>query len=234
MITESLGYLRTSDDWVKTVLIGGFLTLFGVLVVPAVLVAGYLVRVLRATMHGDETPPQFNDWGALAGDGARAFAIGVVYGLAPAVLVALTAAIAAVVAGPGGRSGLLVGLVTFGGGLLALVVSLAAVYVLPAALANYAEHDSLRAGFAVNDLRPVLTSGTYATAWAMGFAIVLGASIVTGVLSVIPLIGTIVGVFVTFYAVTSAYYIVGHAWGDARGVELHDEEGETGAERPAV
>jgi len=234
MISESLSYLRTSDDWVKTVVIGGLLTLLGFLVVPAVLVAGYLVRVLRSTMHGDETPPRFDDWGDLAGDGVRAFVIAVVYGLVPAVLVGVTAGLAAAAAGPGPRTGLIVGGVAFVGGLLALVVGLLAAYVLPAALANYAEQGSIGSGFAVGDLRPVLTSGTYATAWVMGFAVVFGAAVVTALLNVVPLLGTVVGAFVSFYAITAAYYIVGHAWGDLRGLELHDDEGETGAERPAV
>jgi hypothetical protein len=234
MITDSLTYLRESDGWVKTVVIGGLLTLLGFLVVPTVLVAGYLVRVLRGTMHGDDDAPRFDDWGDLAGDGIRAFAIAVVYGLVPALLIAVTAGLAAAVAGPGPRSGLVVGAVTFVGGLLALALGLLAAYIVPAAVANYAEQDSFRAGFAVDDLRPVLTSGTYATAWVMGFAVILGAGIVAAALNVVPLLGTVVGAFVSFYAITAAYYIVGHAWGDLRGLELHDDEGETGAERPAV
>jgi hypothetical protein len=234
MITESLGYLRTSDDWVKTVVIGGFLTLLGVLVVPPILVAGYLVRVLRATMHGDETPPRFDDWRDLADDGLRAFAIALAYGLVPAVLLATTVVFAGLAAGPGPRSGLIVGGVALVGGLLALVAGLLAAYVLPAALANYAEQGSVRAGFAVGDLRPVRTSGTYATAWVMGFAVVLGAAVVTALLNVVPLLGTVAGAFVSFYAITAAYYIVGHAWGDLRGLELHDDDGEMGAERPVV
>jgi hypothetical protein len=234
MISKSLTYLRESDEWVKTVVIGGLLTFLGFLVVPTVLVAGYLVRVLRGTMHGDDVPPRFDDWGALAGDGVRAFAIAVVYGLVPAFLVAVTAGLAVAVAGPGPRTGLIVGAVTFVGGILALVLGLLAAYIIPAAVANYAEQDSFRAGFAVGDLRPVLTSGTYATAWVMGFAIILGAGIVTAVLNIVPLLGTVVGAFVSFYAITAAYYIVGHAWGDLRGLEIHDDDGEMGAERPAV
>ena len=234
MITESLTYLRTSDDWVQTVLIGGLLTFFGFLLIPAVFAAGYLVRVLRATMHGDDTPPLFEDWRDLGSDGLYAVAIAFVYGVLPAVLLAVTAAFAGLIAGPGPRSGLLVGGVVLVGGLLALVLGLLAAYVVPAAVANYAEQGRLGAGFAVADLRPVLTSGTYATAWLLGFVVVLGAGVVTGLLSVVPFVGTFVGAFVSFYAVAAAYYIVGHAWGDLRGLELHDEDGETGAERPAV
>jgi hypothetical protein len=150
------------------------------------------------------------------------------------VVVAVTAGLAAVAAGPGPRSGLVVGAVGLVVGLLALALGLLAAYVVPAAVANYAEQGSIRSGFAVGDLRPVLTSGTYATAWLTGFVIVLGAGLVAAVLNVVPILGTVVGAFVGFYAVTAAYYLVGHAWGDCRGLELHDGEGEAGTERPAV
>jgi len=54
---------------VKTVLIGGPPTLLGVLVVPTILVAGYVVRVLRGTVRGDGTPPRFDAWGDVRGFG---------------------------------------------------------------------------------------------------------------------------------------------------------------------
>lgn len=236
MIQASLTYLRTSDDWLKTVVIGGLLTLLGVFVVPAVLVAGYLVRVLRGTMHGDDVPPRFDDWGDLASDGLRAAVIGFVYGLVPAVLIGVTAVLAGLAAGPGPRSGLIVGALALVGGLLALAIGLLAAYVVPAALANYAEQGRLGAGFAYGDLRPVLTSGTYAAAWLRGFAIVLVAGLVASALNVVPVLGTVVGAFLSFYALTAAYYVVGHAWGDLQGLSLGDEErdDEAGAERPAV
>ena len=63
MLSESIGYLRNSEEWVKTVVVGGLLTFFGFLVVPGVLVVGYLLRVLRARMHGEEEPPVFVEWG---------------------------------------------------------------------------------------------------------------------------------------------------------------------------
>jgi hypothetical protein len=233
MITDSLTYLRESDGWVKTVALGGLLTLLGFLVVPTILVAGYLVRVLRGTMHGDETPPAFDEWGDLAGDGLRAFAVAVGYGLVPAILLVATAAMGGLATGGGRTGAVLGGGIALVGGLLALALGLLAAYVVPAAIANYAEQGSVRAGFAAADLRPVLASGTYATAWATGFVMVLGAAFVTAVLGAVPIIGTVGGAFVSFYAIAAAYYVVGHAWGDLRGLELRDD-GETGARRPTV
>src|SRR6056297_2499376 len=86
MISDSLNYLRNDEDWVKTVLIGGVLSLLSVLVVPTILVAGYLVRVVRATMHGDERPPAFDEWGDMAVDGLKATVIAFAYALVPMIV----------------------------------------------------------------------------------------------------------------------------------------------------
>lgn len=234
MITESIGYVRESDEWVKTVVLGGLFVLLSFLVVPAILVYGYLVRVLRGTMHGDDTPPTFGDWGEMFSDGLRAFGIALVYGFVPAVIAIALVASAGLATGAGGQAGDAVGgAIFFVGGLLVLVLGLVAIYVVPAAIANYAERGTFGAGFAWGDLRPILTSGRYATAWAMGFVVVVAASIVGGLLGVIPFLGVVLSAVVSFYALVAAYYIVGHAWGDLHDMTMH-EGGETPDERPAV
>ncbi|MFB6108677.1 MAG: DUF4013 domain-containing protein [Haloplanus sp.] len=234
MISQSIGYLRESDEWVKTVVLGGLFVLLSALVVPAILVSGYLVRVLRATMHDDDTPPTFDEWGDLFGDGLRAFAIAVVYGIVPAILAVALAVSAAAAAGVGGRTGAAVGgMVILVGGFVTLVLGLLAAYVVPAAVANYAERDTLGAGFAFGDLRPVLTSARYAGAWARGFLVVVVAGIVGGLFNVVPILGAVVAAVVSFYAVVAAYYLVGHAFGDLHDLTVHEGE-ETPDERPAV
>lgn len=84
MLSEALEYPRARDDWFKSILIGGVLSLFSWLLVPAILVVGCIVRVLRSTMAGEETPSVFDDWGDLLRDGLRATIIGLAYGLIPA------------------------------------------------------------------------------------------------------------------------------------------------------
>lgn len=238
MISDSLNYLRTSENWVKTVLVGGILTLLGFLVVPAVLVLGYLVRVVRATMRGDETVPAFDDWGELGADGLKAAVITLVYGLVPTVVAGLLVggSVATITAGGNANSG---GLAALGGvalfvGVLAMfVLGLLAMYVVPAAIANFAETGELGAGFRFGELRPALTSGKYFTAWVSGFAVIVAGSILSGVLNVVPLLGVVLGGFIGFYAAVAAYYLVGRAWGDLRDIEMHEGD-ETLEERPAL
>jgi hypothetical protein len=76
-------------------------------------------------------------------------------------------------------------------------------------------------------------TGRYAMGWLMAFAMLLGAGILTSVLSIVPIIGTVIGVFVTFYAAVAAFYVIGHTWADLHPVDLQDE-GEMSGEQPAV
>lgn len=240
MIQDALRYPQTGDDWTRTVLIGGILSLLGALVVPTVLVLGYLVRVLDRTMHGDDRPPVFDDWGDLLVDGAKAFVITIAYGFVP--IVVSTAVVAGVILpfsvvegpGAGGATAGGVGLaVLIVGGLLAFVSALLALYVVPAAIAAFAETGRIGAAFSISRLRPALFSGTYATAWVMAFAVLVGAGLLAGALNAIPVIGFVIGGFVGFYAAVAAYYLVGGAWGEHRELEPVEAD-DTPAEGPTV
>lgn len=241
MIRDSINYLRNSDDWVKTVVIGGVLTLLGVLIVPMLVVFGYVMRVVRETMTGEEEPPVFDEWGELTVDGLKAFVIAAVYSLVPVVIAGIFGGIGLVgiLTGASADSGgiaALGGVVALVGLLVAFVLGLVAAYITPAALANYAETDRVGAAFSVSDLRPVLTSGKYATAWLTALVVVIGSGFVTAVLTAIPILGAIlapfIGAFVGFYAFVAAYYIIGTTWGELHAVEM--AEGETPGEQAAV
>ena len=237
MISASLDYLRDGDDAVVTVLIGGVLLLASPLVVPSILVLGYVSRVLRQTADGDDAPPVFEEWGDLFVEGAKGFVVTLVYALLPLAVFAVAAVFgvgAAVVGSGGGSGGLLGGLI--GGALalhLALAVSLAGLYVTPAALAAVADSGRIGDGFAVGTLWTVVTKRAYATGWLTAAVVVLGGALAVGVLSVVPVLGTIAGLFVQFYALVAAAAIVGWTWADVRPVTVDSTEPDP-AERPAV
>ena len=237
MITASLNYLRDSDDAIKTTLIGGVLLLLSPLLIPVFLVLGYLMRVLRRTGERSDEPPVFDEWGDLLIDGVKAFLITFVYSVLPLAILAVVGVfgVGAVLIGAGDSAlaGLLGGTLVFVLAVVALAVSLAGVYVTPAALANYAETDRVGSGFAFGTIWTAITTKAYAVGWLYAFAVLLAGSLAIGVLSVVPVLGTIAGVFVQFYAVVAAYYIVGHTWADVRPLAAEREGADT-VERPAV
>ncbi|MYL16996.1 DUF4013 domain-containing protein [Halorubrum terrestre] len=243
MIEASLTYLRDGDNAVTTAVIGGLLLLASPLIVPSILVLGYLTRVLRRTADGDDAPPVFGEWGDLFVDGLKAFAVAFVYSLLPLAVVAVAAAVSlgafVVVPGTGdGGAGTFLGTFAVGifvlvAGLVALVLSLVGLYVTPAALAAVADSGRVGDGFAVGTLSGVVTKQAYATGWIAAAVVVLAGALAIGVLSVVPVLGTIAGVFVQFYALVAAAAIVGWTWADVRPVASEPPESEL-AERPAV
>lgn len=225
-VEEAIRYPAESDDAVRTVAIGGLLLLFGFLVVPLFVVGGYAVRVLDRTASGDDVPPAFDEWGELTVTGLKAVVIGFAYMLLPTIVgggVFLVGALGVGVSGDGAIAGLgLLGAML--GGLLWFVLSLLVAYLVPAALANFAETRTLGAGFDFGTLKPIWLSRTYALGWATTFLVLLIGGLVTAVLNVVPVLGTIAGAFVGFYFAVAAYSVIGHAWADVSTVARRDHE----------
>lgn len=224
MISEAVGYLKESEDASRTVIIGGILTLFAFLIVPMLAVAGYLVRVLDRTASGDDEAPVFEDWGELIVEGAKATAIAFVYALVPmAVLFAF--GLSGMLLGSTGNNalGAIGGIGVFVGMLLWLGLSLAAAYAAPAAIANFAEKRTLSAGFEVETMRRVLVDKTYATGWLTALLVIIVGGVVSSLLNVIPILGFIASAFVGFYVAVTAYYVIGHTWGEIEHAPVREQ-----------
>lgn len=209
-------YPANSEDWATLLLVGSVLTALSVLVVPAVLLVGYFIRVLRAGMVEAAEPPGFADWRNLLYDGTVASVIVLVYQFVPLLIVALTVGGTALAFLTGTEVGAASGLAGFLVG-LALATLLAAVlgYITLIGLANYAYEGDLRAGFDLEVCRAVAFDGAYAVPWLYGVVVVIAGNVVAGVLGFVP----IVGVLVVFYAYVAAAWAWGKGFGDAMGIE---------------
>jgi len=212
MLSDALYYPTRSDDALMTILIGGVLTMLSFLLIPVFFVFGYFLRVLDRTVEGVEEPPKFDDWGDLFKNGLLAFVVTVVYYLIPVLAFA-------VLGGLGALTGS--GDLAAAGGLIAVLVSgvlfVALTYVYPAAITNFAQSGSLGDAFAFGEISDVVLSGDYFMAWLLGFVIFVGGFVVVGILSIIPILGTIVGLFVNFYIQVAAYRVFGTAFRQATG-----------------
>lgn len=183
MLRDAVTFPTSGDDGVGAVLIAGGLLLLALLltvmsvfllflpVIAAVafhlLVRGYYVRVLRwTTRQPAADAPPFDDWGDLLTDGLTAAVIALVYWL-PAIGVFVLAAIVAGLSSipePGAAVDALstvTGLLVLAGGLYLLVV----LYLLPAAVANFAYHDEFGAAFQVRELAGGVLTEDYAVRW---------------------------------------------------------------------
>jgi hypothetical protein len=69
-------------EWKNRFLIGSLLTLANYVVplIPGLFVSGYMLRVMRQTIEGQEpTLPEWDDWGRMATDGLQVWAISLIY-----------------------------------------------------------------------------------------------------------------------------------------------------------
>lgn len=228
-----LNYPRNSDDAAQTIIVGGLLILLSVLVIPTILLAGYLLRVLRRSARGESTPPRFDDWSGLLGDGVRGVLVSAVYSLVPLLGIAIVVTGVVTL----GTDFAVVGFFALAvGGLVTICLALAALYVAPAALANVAEQRTFGAGFEWAAIRPVIETGEYAAAWLVALLAVLAGGALASLLTVVPFLGVVGGAFVVFYAAVVAYHVIGRAWGDGLGDALGVDPETAGddAVRPVV
>lgn len=216
-------YPMESEDWVRTLAIGGVLFFLSFLLVPLFVAYGYLVRTMRRSLAQDPEPPVFDDWGELLVDGVKAWVIGVVYMLVPLVVAALTigGSITAMATGneaaaAAGFGGLWLGL------LLSMILSLAFGYLAVVGLVNFADQDRFGAAFDVETIKTVALNREYAMLWLIS----IGMFVVASVVSAIPFIGWILTPFATFYAAV----IAANLWADGFSQAIDTR---TGIRRPS-
>lgn len=227
MLGDAIGYPARDENPLATVLIGGLLALLSVLLgivgmalavvvvgllvlplalVPAIVLWGYYVAVLRAVTDGDPEPPRFREWRRLFGDGLRYLAVTAVYALPVAALwglfLGIVAASETVAGSETATVAVTVAAVVVGA--IACASLFAVAYLRPLALANLAREDSLRAAFDPGALRTGGLSRAYAVAWATAAVIRLVAWGLQGSLAIV-----LAGFFLGFYADVARYYCYG-------------------------
>lgn len=230
MLEEGLSYPFKGENALGRFVIGAVLLFFSFLILPAIVYYGYLVRVLRDTANGLEEPPEFDDWGGMLVDGLKMIVITVVYGIVP-FSIAFGVLLLGVVGGAAaGESG---GGIVAGFGLLGFLVfflaSLVLLYVLPAAVTNFAREDRVGAAFDFDTIGTVLTSSEYVVAWLLPLVVYMVVSVVTFLL-IITFIGVLLLPFVSFYAAMAIFYMFGRAY--AAALDLDDEQPDQQAASP--
>lgn len=229
MIEDAFKYPTESDNWLMTVLIGGILTIFGFLLLPAFVVYGYLVRVIQRTVDGADEPPVFEDWGELLVDGLQAWIISLVYLLIPLVVAAVTVGGSILAMATGTRAGASAGVAgLFGGLMLTFVLSVLFGYLAVAAIVNFAYERKFGAGFDFGRLREIAFNSEYAVA----FLVSLVGFIVAGIVANIPFLGWIVSPFLSFYVGVVAARLWAGGLMDA--LDLSGGSPETGPDEPVA
>lgn len=213
VLETALRYPWNDGESGTTIVAGGILTLLTPLVVPALLVLGYTLRVVESVLEGADEPPGFEGWRSLLVDGAKAAVVLVVYVLVP---MAIGTVVLAAIAGAAGfrfRGGFptLTGAAAIGGIFLIVALVLAGLFLLvtytaPAALVHLARTRRLGSAFSFDDVRELAREDAYGSAWLLAVAVFAANAVVLLVLNTAG-VGVILSGFLSFYAFVAMSYL---------------------------
>lgn len=219
VLETALRYPWADGEAGTTLVGGGILTLLSPLVVPALLVLGYDLRVVETVLDGGEEPPVLGDWDALLVGGIKAAVVMIGYVVLPLAAGAVLLAVLANAVGIGLQRGLfsLADAAAAGGILLVLALLLAGLllvvaYLAPAALVQLARTGRLGPAFAFSDVRELALNDAYGSAWLLSVAVFAANAVVLLVLNAAG-VGVILSGFLSFYAFVAMAYLY------ARGAE---------------
>lgn len=235
-INKAFRFVFDDKQWISKLLIGVLMTLTGFLIVPALILQGYLVKIIRQVMGGqDNELPEWSDYGNLLRDGFFV-TVGQLIWFLPLILLLIivgvtTGGFASMVEGSD-----VSGLIGAGGGLLILCLSLllvvAALFLTPALLIQYAIKGEFGALFRFSEISDLIRN--HLADILIVFLVTLVASfvisLVVGVAALIPCLGWIVGLVVGLAMGPYITFVTGHLYGQIAAKTL----GNKGAQLPTV
>lgn len=225
-------YPWNDGDSGTTLVGGGILTLLSPLVLPALLVLGYNLRVVESVLEDEGEPPVFEAWRELFVDGIKAAIVLLAYVALPLVVGLAILAFILSLAGfrfPGGVPTLTeaaaIGGLAFIVALLLAGLTLLVWYLAPAALVHLARTRRLDAAFDFDDVRELARTDAYGSAWLQAVGVFAADAIVLLILNAAG-VGVVLSGFISFYAFIAMAYLY------AQGAQAAGFEVAVEAERP--
>jgi hypothetical protein len=213
-------FVTEDKNWVTKLIIGAVISFFSFLIVPIFFLLGYMIAVTRQVLNHKDLPlPEWDNWGELFKDGIIVWVAQLVYTL-PFWLLACIGGMATVgfgfISGDAPDLASAGILATYGLiGCLMIIFAIALFFITPAVIIQYVRHNEFAAcfrfgevlGIARANIVPILVS-----ALAL-FAVVFVLSLITGFLSIIPCIGTIIGWIISVLLSPYIMIATGHLYG---------------------
>ena len=179
------------------------LSIIGFLV--GLLVSGYILRIIKASLTGVSEIPDFDSWPDMFIDGIKVLVVGIVYSIPAILIIVISVAAAAVVSlgiselsNPSAAVGLLMGAGI--GGIIAFLYLLIIIPMIAMAIANMAYNDSIGAAFQFSEILNKIGSigwGNliiwYIVMIVLYFVMAIIGGIISGILGIISqIIGSVV------------------------------------------
>lgn len=218
-VAKAFTFFTEDERWVTKIGIGAVIAFFWFLIVPIVLILGYSVGIARNVMNGVDKPlPEWDDFGAIAKDGAAIMVGQLFFALPIFLLICMATVITAALGGLARQSDAASGIIAVTWVLVAcslFFISIWTAFMAPALVIQYIRTDDFASVFRVGEIMGIARDNIAHIIIAV-LAIIGSAfafSFVTGVLSIIPCIGAILTFLLgaVFSPLLSA--VAGHLYG---------------------
>jgi len=226
-IGKSFSYPFEDKQWVSKLGLGAVISLVPILNFA---MTGYMIQIVRNLMNDVEEPlPNWDDLGKKFMDGLMLILAGLVYALPVIILSCLPLSVitipAIIASGNSDFQDVANAISGAGGVLLAGMTCLFVIYglilsvIFPAIYVLYAREGTFASCFKLREVFDIIgkNAGAFFTAWGIslvaGLVVGLVASIVTGVLGLIPCLGWIVSIMITLGIGVYLSMIYSHLFG---------------------
>lgn len=224
-INKAIKYIPEDADWVKKIIIAAVLSIASFLLLPAFILVGYMIKIIRQVMNGEwDGLPEWDDWGALFKDGFFIFLAEFLYTL-PILIILIIGGVAL-----GGFASLsssdnAFALIGGAGGILLLCLTVlffvAILFLSPAITIQYAIKNDFGSLFRISELKDIVTNNM--SNILIVFAVSLAIGFVSGLLVSIPILGWIAGAAIG----AASIFVVGHLYGQIAAKVLGNKAGGT-------
>lgn len=220
-VAKAFTYVMEDERWINKLLIALIVTFFAFLFFPIFFLIGYAVAITRNVREGAEKPlPEWDDWGKLFMDGIYVFMAQIVYTLPFWLLMCVSIFVAAGAGGlaDSGSANVAVALLSTTGlivGCLALFFAIALFFISPAIIVQYVITDDFGACFRFGEVIGIARNsiGDILIVFLATFGLSMVASMVGGVLAVIPCIGWLLGLALALAIGPYTTAVTGHLYG---------------------
>jgi hypothetical protein len=230
-VSKSFRFVKDDTQGLSKLLIGVLMSILSFLILPALILQGYVVKIIRHVMGGDwDSLPAWEDYGKLLKDGFFVTVAELVYTLPFMILLIIGFTATGGMASMADRGSDLAGIMASGTGILMACLSvlfvLALLLLMPAIMIQYAIKDDFGALFRFSEVFAIVRNHTADILIAFLVSVVASMvlTLVIGVLAItiilIPL------VFLLLLAVTPyIQYVTGHLYGQIAAKVLGNKAG---------
>jgi hypothetical protein len=230
-VSKSFRFVKDDSQWLSKLLIGVLMSILSFLILPALILQGYVVKIIRHVMGGDwDNLPEWDNYGKLLKDGFFVTVAELVYTLPFIILMMVGFAATGGMASMADRGSDVAGLLASGAGILMFCLSVLFIAVLlflmPAIMIQYAIKDDFGALFRFgevfaimrNHIADILIVFLVSIVATMALSLVIGVIAITIIL--IP-VAIILGLALTPYI----QYVTGHLYGQIAAKVLGNKAG---------